>query len=81
MNNEQRTLILQRLAAALARRRLVAPARIALDVIAPLGFLAGQAAQFVHPLVPAGRWHDYVAALSDEQGWSTLQSLVEQCDC
>ena len=81
MSDEQRRLVLQRLAAAITRRRLTAPARIALDIVAPLGFLAGQAALFMRPLVPAGRWRDYVAALSDEQGWSMLRDLIEQRDC
>ncbi len=81
MNTDRRTEILQQLAAAIARHRLTAPARIALDIVAPLGFIAGQVAQFVRPLTPTGRWHEYVSALDDEQGWLVLQSLVEQRDC
>jgi len=81
MNSEQRHQILQQLADTIRRRRLTAPARLALDVLAPLGFLASQVALFVRPLTPLGRWHDYVAALDDEQGWKVLQSLVENRDC
>ena len=81
MNTEQRTQILQQLAQAIARRRLIGPARLALDVINPLSFLASQVALFLRPLTPHGRWHDYVAALDDEQGWKVLQSLVEKQDC
>ena len=81
MNDDQQNQVLQRLASAIARRRLVAPARLALGVVAPLGFLAGQAALFIRPLVPAGRWREYVAVLSDEHSWSRLRDLVEQCDC
>ncbi len=81
MEQNQRNHILTQMAEGLARRRLATPARIALDLIAPLGFLAGQAALFAQPLVPAGRWRDYVAALTDEQGWRTLQRLLEQRDC
>jgi hypothetical protein len=81
MNTEQRTQILQQLAQAIARRQLSAPARIALDVISPLSFLTSQIALFMRPLTPLGRWHDYVAALDDEQGWKVLQHLVEKHDC
>ena len=81
MDAEQRTLILKQLAATIGRHRLAAPARIALDVIAPLGFIAGQVAQLVSPLTPTGRWQAYVIALGDEQGWTLLQQLVEKQDC
>jgi hypothetical protein len=80
MNTEQRTHILEQLAAAIARHSLTAPARIVLDVVAPVGFIASQLAQFIRPLTPAGRWHEYVNALSDEQGWLVLQRLVDQQD-
>jgi hypothetical protein len=81
MNTEQRADILRQLAAALARHRLIAPARIMLDVVAPVGFIAGQVAQLVTPLTPHGRWRDYANALDDEQGWKVLQQLVDQQDC
>jgi len=81
MNAEQRDQILQQLAQAIARRHLTAPARLALDVISPLSFLASQVALFVRPLTPLGRWHDYASALDDEQGWKVLQRLVENQDC
>ena len=81
MDSDRRIQILQQLAQAIARRHLTAPARLALDVISPLSFLASQIALFVRPLTPLGRWHDYVAALDDEQGWKVLQQLVEQQDC
>ena len=81
MNTDQRAQILQKLAEAIARRRLTAPARLALDVIGPLSFFTSQIALFMRPLTPLGRWHDYVAALDDEQGWKVLQSLVEKQDC
>jgi hypothetical protein len=81
MNIDQRTQILQQLAQALARRRLTAPARLALDVLAPLSFLASQVALFLRPLTPLGRWHEYVAALDNEQAWEVLQRLVENQDC
>ncbi len=81
MNSDRRIQILQQLAQAIACRRLTTPARLALDVLSPLSFFAGQVAMFMRPLTPLGRWHDYVAALDDEQGWKVLQQLVEQQDC
>ena len=81
MNTDQRAQILQQLAQAIARRRLTAPARLALDLMSPLSFFTSQIALFLRPLTPCGRWHDYVVALDDEQGWKVLQRLVEKQDC
>ena len=81
MNTDQRAQILQQLAQTIAQRRLTAPARLALDVITPLSFFTSQIATFLRPLTPLGRWHDYVTALEDEQGWKVLQHLVEKQDC
>ena len=77
MNADERKAILIELSASLARRRLVAPARVFLDVIEPLSFFAGQAALFVRPLTPFGRWRTYLAALDDEEGWRILHTLVD----
>jgi hypothetical protein len=68
------------LADALARRRLTMPARIALDMLTPLGFLASQVALFAQPFTPRGRWHDYVTLLSDQESWSVLRDIVEKRD-
>ena len=81
MNADRRAEVLQRLADAIARRRLTAPARLALDVVAPLGFMASQLALLVRPLTPPGRWYEYVSALGDEQGWQVLRRFVDQQDC
>jgi hypothetical protein len=81
MNADQRTQILQQLADAISRRRLTTPTRLALDVIAPVAFLASQVALFARPLTPLGRWHDYVSALDDEESWNVLRQLVENRDC
>jgi hypothetical protein len=78
MDPEHRTQILQALAASIARRRLSAPARLVLDVIEPLGFLAGQIALFARPLTPFGRWREYLLALEDEDGWRMLRHMVDQ---
>jgi hypothetical protein len=77
MDTSQRQAILHDLAAALSRRRLVAPARVFLDVVEPLAFFASQAALFVRPLAPFGRWRAYLAALDDEEGWRILHKLVD----
>jgi hypothetical protein len=81
MNAEQHQQILQQIADAIARRGLIVPARIALDVLAPLGFLSSQVALFLQPLTPLGRWRTYLTALEDEESWQVLQRLVDRGDC
>jgi len=78
MNAGQREQHLRDLAAAIQRGRLAAPAQLLLDVAVPLGVLASQVALFVQPFTPRGRWHDYVAALSDESGWRRLHELLDR---
>jgi hypothetical protein len=78
MNADQRATILQNLADSIARRHLSTPARIALDIVEPLGFLAGQIALFARPLMPFGRWREYLTALEDEEGWELLHRMVER---
>ncbi|MFO7170566.1 MAG: hypothetical protein DIU80_021265 [Chloroflexota bacterium] len=81
MTPDERIPILQELAHGIARRHLEAPARIALDVIAPLGFLAGQIALFARPLLPSERWRMYAAALEDEESWGALRRLIDDSTC
>ena len=57
------------------------PGRALYATDTPLSFLTSQIALFLRPLTPLGRWHDYVVALDDEQGWKVLQRLVEKQDC
>jgi hypothetical protein len=78
MDPEHRLHILQALADDIARRRLSAPARLVLDIVEPLGFLAGQIALFARPLTPFGRWHEYLTALEDEDGWRILHRMVDR---
>ena len=80
MDPTRRITILQDLAAGIARRRLVTPARILLDLVEPMGFLASQVALFVRPFTPFGRWQEYVTALEDESSWKVLQSIVDPRD-
>ena len=78
MSPERRLSILRALADGIARRRLSTPARLVLDIVEPLGFLAGQVALFVRPLTPFGRWREYLMALEDEEGWKILHRMVDQ---
>ena len=80
MDPSRRTALLQDLAAVIARRRLVTPVRILLDLVEPLGFFASQVALLAHPFTPLGRWREYVMALEEESSWKVLQSLVERQD-
>lgn len=72
--------LLDQLASAIEQRGLATPARILLDVIAPLGFLAGQITLFARPFVPGNRWRNYVDALSDAEGWERLRDILNR-DC
>jgi hypothetical protein len=78
MNQESRIRILEKLANSIARRRLTTPARILLDVVEPLGFLAAQVALFVRPLTPLDRWREYLTALDDQEGWAILHRIVSR---
>ncbi|MEN9937134.1 MAG: hypothetical protein RLZZ387_3713 [Chloroflexota bacterium] len=76
MDPKQRDKAIEELAAGITRRGLDAPARIVLDVLGPVSFLAAQTALFTRPLLPTGRWRGYASALGDEEGWRALQRLV-----
>jgi hypothetical protein len=78
MTPDERTTLLRDFAAGIDRRGLTTLARIALDVIAPLGFLAGQAALFARPLLPSTHWRNYAAALADESAWRELRDLMDR---
>jgi hypothetical protein len=78
MQSDERDQILRELAGGLTRRGLDAPCKLALDMIAPLGMLASQAALFVRPHIPNSRWRSYAGALDNEEGWLTLQRLLER---
>lgn len=80
MRPEHRDQTLQYLAATIARHQLMTPARFLLDIVTPLGFLASQVAVFARPLMPSGRWHDYMVALGDEESWRILHTIVEHHD-
>ncbi len=82
-NHEQeqgRAQAVQAVADALGRSRLEAPARLLLDVIAPVDFLASQVAAFTRPLLPFGQWRSYVAAFESEESWALLRRMVDQQD-
>ncbi|MBC8160957.1 MAG: hypothetical protein H7Z42_07035 [Roseiflexaceae bacterium] len=69
------------LAAALRRRRLDGAARLALEVIVPIAFIACQAALFARPLTPPGRWRDYVDLMTTEANWNALRCSIDQQEC
>jgi hypothetical protein len=81
MNEEQRLSAIQELAKQLEQRRFATPARMFLDVVVPLGFMASQVALLVQPFFPHGRWRLYVTALTDEQGWEALQRILNSEEC
>ncbi len=80
MNHPPHDELLERLADAIVQRGLTAPARMLLDMLAPLGFLASQMALFARPFVPGDRWTRYVDALSDARGWEQLRDILNR-DC
>lgn len=80
MNHPPHDESLERLADAIVQRGLMAPARMLLDMLAPLGFLASQMALFARPFVPGDRWTRYVDALSDARGWEQLRDILNR-DC
>ncbi|MGQ9550164.1 MAG: hypothetical protein ACUVSY_16055 [Roseiflexus sp.] len=71
---------IEQLAQAIMQRGLTTPARIMLDIVAPLGFLAGQVTLFVRPFVPGSRWTRTIDALCDARGWRVLHDLLNR-DC
>ncbi len=80
MNRPPHDESLERLADAIVQRGLTAPARMLLDILAPLGFLASQMALFARPFVPGDRWMRYVDALSDARAWEQLRDILNR-DC
>lgn len=80
MNQSPHDEPLEHLAHAIAQRGLATPARMLLDVLAPLGFLASQMTLFARPFVPRDRWTRYVDALSDARGWEQLRNILNR-DC
>lgn len=80
MNSVQRKAILGHLADQIVRRQLLVPAQFVLDMIEPLGFFASQIVLFAQPFTPLGRWHDYLSALVDEEGWKELHTIVKRRD-
>ena len=81
MNQEQRLNAIRELAERVAQHRMATPARMFVDAVAPLGFMASQAALLIQPFFPHGRWRSYLAALTDEQGWEALQRILNSEEC
>lgn len=64
---------LDRLAAAIRRSGLHAPATLLLDALAPLDVIASQLALLGRPLLGGTRYDDYAAALAEAEGWKELR--------
>jgi hypothetical protein len=80
MNEPERNASIQKVADAILRNRLEIPARIVLDVLEPISFIASQCMVFVQPLIPVARWKQYVGLFEDEASWQVLQGLVKRQD-
>ena len=72
---------LRNLADGIRRAGMATPIRIALDVCAPLDVISSQLALFVRPFTDGSRWQSYAQALSNEQGWQQLRSLLAADEC
>jgi hypothetical protein len=81
MNETERQQALQELASQIEQHQLTSPARLMVDILAPVGILASQTALFMQPFLPHGRWRSYLAALTDEQGWEALQRILNSKEC
>ena len=81
MNEQTRQHVISELAQRLQERRLVGAARIFLDTVEPMAFLASQLALFARPFTPRGQWRSYVDALTDERGWKALKQSIDEREC
>lgn len=81
MNDQHQDVRLSEIAEGLRRRRVAGAARLFLEIIDPVAFLASQTALFVQPFTPRGRWHDYIDVLTKEANWRALRRLVDQQEC
>lgn len=81
MNDADETQRLQALATTLQRRNLDTAARVLLDVMTPITFLASQAVVFIQPMIPRGRWQMYVDLLCEETNWARLREMLDQREC
>jgi hypothetical protein len=71
---------LQRLAAAIRRHHLEAPALMLITLVRPLGTLGSHLLLLAQPLAPGDRWQTSIAqtatALEDEAMWTELENLL-----
>jgi hypothetical protein len=79
MSNESATPTpISRLASGIERAGLAAPARLLLDVFAPLDVINAQIALFVIPFTRGSRWKEYASALSNEHEWEELRRILSR---
>lgn len=81
MDEQTRLHTIAELAQQLQKRRLTGAARLVLDTIEPIAFLASQLALFARPFTPRGQWRSYVDALTDEDGWKVLKQSIDEREC
>lgn len=71
---------LQRIATAIRRHQLEAPALMLITLVRPLGLLGGHLLLLAQPLAPGDRWQSAIgqtaAALEDEATWTQLEKLL-----
>jgi hypothetical protein len=74
--------VLERAAGGIVARGLETPAVVALESLAPLGFLGGQAMLAAGPLVsalfPGDDWHEAAVALEDRRILRRFAERIEQ---
>ena len=78
MDQSEREQRLHELVTTLSHQKLDGAARLLLDIVGPVSFLASQVALVVRPLTPRGRWHDYVDALTEEEGWNAFRRFINR---
>jgi len=72
----ERAEALGRMAAAIRRAGLAAPAALLLDALAPLDVITSQLALLGRPLLGGTRYDHYAAALAEAEGWKELRGLL-----
>ncbi len=81
MDSQTREQQLNALAEEIERHGLRGPAQIFLGSISPISIIASQSLAVFRPLLPHGRWRNYVTALEDDTSWEALWRILERKAC
>ena len=73
---DERDAALRRLAAAIDRAGLRAPASLALDLFSPVDVISSQLAQLARPLLRGTGLDPYARLLADTASWQELRRLL-----